>query len=104
MKSWLLALLFFNCFISLEIFSVVNGESNTGSTLLMMRLVVELLLWVFSEWKNLEKCSTQQFGEIVLRISELTLPFSDFRCNQKRFGLSVNDSKLLMLSASHFCL
>ena len=97
MESRPLALLFFNYFIPLEISSAVSDESNTGSTPLIMYLVEKLSSWVFSEWKSLEKCSTQMFGEIALRVSELTLPFSDFRCDQKRFGLSVNDSNLLML-------
>ena len=71
-----------------------------------MCLVEELSPWLFSEWKSLEKCSTQAlFGEIALPlgVSELTLSFSDFKCDQKCFGLSVNDSNLLMLSASHSC-
>ena len=94
LESWPLALLFFNCFIPLEISSAVSGESNNGSTPLIMCSVEELSSWVFSEWKSLEKCSIQMFGEIALRVLELTLPFGDFRCDQKRFGLSVNDSNL----------
>ena len=78
MESWSLALLFFNCFIALEIFSALSGESNTELTRLIMCLVEELLSWVFSEWKSLEKCSTQLFGEITLRVPELTLPLVIF--------------------------
>ena len=62
------------------------------------------LSWVISKWKSLEECSTQLLGEVALRVSELTLPFSDFRCDKKGLGLSVNDSNLLMLSVSHSCL
>ena len=104
MESWLLALLSFNCFVPLESFSAVSSESNTGLTPLIMCLAGELSSWVFSEWKRLEECSTQLFGEIALRVSELTLLFSNFRCDQKRLGLCVNDSILLILSASHSCL
>ena len=65
----------------------------------------ELSSWIFPEWKRLEKFSIHLFPEIALiRVSELTLSFSDFRCNQKCFGLSVNDCNLLMLFISNFCL
>ena len=100
MESRPLALFFFNCFVPLESSSTVNGKSNTGSIPLMMCLEEELSSCVFPEQKSLEKCSTQLFGKIALRVSELKLTFNNFSCDQKRFGLSANDSNLLMLSVS----
>lgn len=93
MELWPLALLFFNYFIQFETSFAVNGESNTGSPALMC-LKVEISPQVFSKWKSLGKCSTQLLVEIALiRVSEVIITFSNFRCDQN-CQLSVKDSSL----------
>ena len=61
-----------------------------------MSIVEEFQSCLFPEQRGLEKSSAKQFGEITLSVSELTLHFSDIRCDQKCLGLSANGSNILM--------
>ena len=80
-----LALLFLSFFIPFEISSPVNCEINTPwLSFIKSRLGrgSGFLPSMLFDSKILEKCSTHLFGEMAFRVSDFSIPLSDFRCDQ----------------------
>ena len=94
-----LALLFLSFFIPFEISSAVNCEIYTlWLSFIKSRLGIGsgFFTSIFFDSKILEKCSTHLFGKIAFKVSNFSIPLSDFRCDQNCFGLSTRDSNLFM--------
>ena len=79
-----LALLFLSFFIPFEISSAVNCEINTlwlSSIKSQLGIGSGCFPSVFFDSKILEKYTTHLFGEMAFRVSDFSIPLSDFRCD-----------------------
>ena len=85
-----LVLLFLSFFIPFEI-SAVNWEVNIlWLSFIKSRLSIGSGFFplILFDSKILEKCSIHLFSEMAFRVSDFSIPLSDFRRDQNCFGLS----------------